>query len=67
MEQFHCKFAVGDGVKPDLEKVLHCASEIQAASEALKDHRSNPHDPVALAIWELDWITQLRRELGGES
>jgi len=54
-------------VKPDLEKVLHCASEIQAASEALKDHRSNPHDPVALAIWELDWITQLRRELGGES
>lgn len=55
-------------MKPDLERVLHCASEIQAASDALERHMEIIDDPVALAVWQLDWVCQLRREfLGGAS
>ncbi len=54
----NCKFAA---MKPDLQRVLFCANEIQNATDALSE--SNAH-PISFLVWQLDWVCELRAEVG---
>jgi len=49
-------------MKPDLQRVLFAADQIQRANEAMRD-KDIDHQPLVLQIWQLDWAAELHMEL----
>jgi hypothetical protein len=54
-------------VKPSLENVLRCASEIQKCNTVLESPERHHFDPISLEIWQMDWVAELHRELAVKS
>lgn len=48
---------------PDLGNVLQCIVEVQESRQALCAGADGV-DPLLLMVWHLDWVCELRRELG---